>query len=150
MISGSKPWKILKVQKLPQKASRSLYSRVMSKFPISIFGNLRAITPPENGSHNFLVRFVLILFDSMKFCLIYVVFDENSSPLPRNLVFFQIKCNQKTMISGSKTRKILKIQKRPQKADNSSLYSRVMSKFTISIFGNLRVISPAENGSKIS
>ena len=50
MISDSKTWKILKVQKWHQKASRSLKSRVMSKFWIWEFGNFRAISPWENGS----------------------------------------------------------------------------------------------------
>ena len=49
-ISDSKTWKILKVQKWHQKTSRSLKSRVMSKFWIWEFGNLRAIFPWYIGS----------------------------------------------------------------------------------------------------
>ena len=63
--------------------------------------------------------------------------------------FFKKKFNKKTIISGLKTWKILKIQKWTQKASRS-LYSRVKSKCSISNFGNLRSISPTENCSKVS
>ena len=51
MISDSKTWKILKVQKWHQKASRSLLSRVMSKFWIWEFGNFRAISPGKTARY---------------------------------------------------------------------------------------------------
>ena len=43
MISAPKTWKILKVQKSHQKASRSLSSRVINEFEISQFRYLRVI-----------------------------------------------------------------------------------------------------------
>ena len=99
MISDSKTWKILKVQKWHQKASRSPWSRVMSKFWIWEFGNLRAISPSERCSLNFSTK-------------------KASQPL-RKLAIFSKKWYQKTMISDTKTWKILKVQKWRQKASRS-------------------------------
>ena len=87
MISASETQITHKIQKCPQKSSRSLQSRDMSNLNFSQnaqkIANLRAISPAEKCSVNFLTK-------------------KASLPLI-NLVILSKKWYQKTMISDSKT-----------------------------------------------
>ena len=102
IISVSKTWKIHKVQKCPQKVSRSLKSRDMSNLKISQnseIGNLERFTSGKDARR--------------------ILWRKRRLSPSETLWFFSRKWYQKTMISDSKTWIILKIQKLHQKASRS-------------------------------